>query len=341
MFEKTEFGMAANHYISSLYYVASTKGLDVDTILQQVGLEHSVLNKADIRVSTQKLADFQRIVWDLLGDESMGLNAECLKRGSYYMMGYVSVYQPTLRKALEMGMRFFNLITHRHFVTLSMAGDETKIAFCLKQPELDYKHMFAELTLLAWHRYSSWLIADSLPLVKTCFNYAEPNHSLEYNYLFPGVHQFESSQLALVFPSQYLDRPVKQNEQSLRAFINNCPVELFRRYKADYSLSSDVRREISKDLHDGSVTIEDVADKLHMTVRTLMRRLKDEGTSFQQLKDIIRRDKAILYLQQNALSIGTIAEKIGFSDPAVFTRAFKKWTGECPKNYRQKHHAES
>jgi AraC-like DNA-binding protein len=67
-----------------------------------------------------------------------------------------------------------------------------------------------------------------------------------------------------------------------------------------------------------------------------MRRLDEEGTSFQKLKDLIRRDKAIFYLQQETYSIGTVAEKIGFSDPAVFTRAFKKWTGISPKAYRKK-----
>ena len=72
-----------------------------------------------------------------------------------------------------------------------------------------------------------------------------------------------------------------------------------------------------------------------MTTRTLMRKLKDEGTSFQQLKDVVRRDKAIFFLGQQGLRINEVAEKVGYSDPAVFTRAFRNWTGQSPRDFRQ------
>jgi AraC-like DNA-binding protein len=65
-----------------------------------------------------------------------------------------------------------------------------------------------------------------------------------------------------------------------------------------------------------------------------MRKLKGEGTSFQQIKERVRRDRAIYFLTNRSCSIATIAEKVGFSDAAVFARAFKSWTGMSPKDYR-------
>ena len=67
-----------------------------------------------------------------------------------------------------------------------------------------------------------------------------------------------------------------------------------------------------------------------------MRKLRDEGTSFQQLKDIIRRDRAMHFLSQTTISINEVAERVGYSDPAVFTRAFRSWTGDTPRAYRMK-----
>ena len=121
----------------------------------------------------------------------------------------------------------------------------------------------------------------------------------------------------------------------LKVFMANCPLELFRQYKVDYSLTADLKLILSKSMLNGDGTIEYCAQKLHMTTRTLMRKLKDEGTSFQQLKDRVRRDKAMFFLGQQDVRINEVAEKVGYSDSAVFTRAFRNWTGLSPRKFRQ------
>lgn len=73
-----------------------------------------------------------------------------------------------------------------------------------------------------------------------------------------------------------------------------------------------------------------------MSPQTLRRRLKDEGTSYQKLKDQLRRDMALFYLDQPDISIQGIAEMLGFAEPSTFHRAFKKWTGMTPGDYRLK-----
>ena len=84
----------------------------------------------------------------------------------------------------------------------------------------------------------------------------------------------------------------------------------------------------------GFPSIDAAADVMHMTKRTLIRKLKEEGTSYQKLKDRVRRDRAIYLLTKHTLSVGEVAEKVGFSDSAVFARAFKSWTGSSPREYR-------
>jgi AraC-like DNA-binding protein len=71
-----------------------------------------------------------------------------------------------------------------------------------------------------------------------------------------------------------------------------------------------------------------------MTKRTMIRKLKEEGTSYQKIKDLVRRDRAVYYLTRRGLLVGEVAEKVGFSDSAVFARAFKTWTGLSPREYR-------
>lgn len=336
MQNKGEYGTACNHYVSALYHLANNIGLDADNILDSVNISKDVIDKADVRVRTEDLSAFQKACWDESREESMGLLPVRLELGTYYMMGKLTVNQPTLKKALVLGVRFYNLVTGFEFINLEIGPENTFMSFNRVAPEDDYGHLFAEMCLLAWHRYASWLIADSLPLIETRFNYPSPQHAREYSYLFPGMHKFDCSSLSLVFPTQYLSRPVKQSEGSLKSFMHNCPLELFRQYKADYSVSAEVKRIINRTIMDGNTSVDDVAANLFMTTRTIMRRLKDEGTSFQQIKDLVRRDKAISLLTLYSLPIKEVAEKVGFSDPAVFTRAFRSWTGESPRKYRDK-----
>jgi AraC-like DNA-binding protein len=336
MQNRGEYGTACNHYVSALYHLANKIGLDGDGLLTMANIAKEVIDKADIRVRTEDLSAFQKACWDQSKEESMGLLPVRLELGTYYMMGKLTVHQPTLHKALELGARFYNLVTGFDFITLDVRAEITLMSFSRVTPEEDYGHLFAEMCLLAWHRYASWLIADSLPLIETRFNYSSPQHAREYSYLFPGLHKFDCRSLSLVFPTQYLSRPVKQNEASLKSFMHNCPLELFRQYKADYSVSAEVKRIINRTIMDGNTTVDDVAASLHMTTRTIMRRLKDEGASFQQIKDVVRRDKAINLLTLYSLPIKEVAEKVGFSDPAVFTRAFRSWTGDSPRKYRDK-----
>ena len=81
--------------------------------------------------------------------------------------------------------------------------------------------------------------------------------------------------------------------------------------------------------------MDTVAGKLNMTTRTLRRKLADEGVSFQQLKDGLRRDQAINLLGVNGLTIATVGQRIGFAEPAAFSRAFRQWTGMSPLGYRR------
>ncbi len=330
-------GTVANHYVTALYNAAGKLGLDADALLTQSGFALSDLNRPDHRLDTEKLSTLQRSLWLASDDESCGNMPAKLPLGTYYMMGRLAISQSTLHDALICGSKFYNIVTRHGFIRIQTEQQNVALVFDLPEPEKDYQHLFAELSLLAWHRFSSWLIAAALPLCESRFDYPEPSHVAEYAYLYPGIHRFNHRQLAIVFPASYLNKPVRQNEDALKSFMNRCPLILFHRYITDFSTSSEVKQLLEAHTFDDGFTINDCASQVHLAPKTLMRRLKDEGTSFQQLKDIVRRDKAMHLLLRSDLSVYEIAEQVGYSDTAVFSRAFKKWTGESPKRYRDKH----
>jgi AraC-like DNA-binding protein len=125
-----------------------------------------------------------------------------------------------------------------------------------------------------------------------------------------------------------------QTEDSLREFLREAPGNLIVIPDNDNSVTAQVRSVIGKDFREDFPDFESVAKVLHTTPQTLRRRLKQENSSYQEIKDTMRRDAAIYYLSRSQYSINEIADLMGFSEPSTFHRAFKKWTGLTPGNYR-------
>ncbi len=123
--------------------------------------------------------------------------------------------------------------------------------------------------------------------------------------------------------------PLLQDERTLKQFLQHSPADLLARPDGGDSLTSQIRRLLGRDCRRWP-DLDQVARQLHMSSQTLRRHLREEGGSFQQLKDHLRRDLAIYHLGRDELSIQDIAEQLGFSEPSAFHRAFKKWTGLTP-----------
>jgi len=105
-------------------------------------------------------------------------------------------------------------------------------------------------------------------------------------------------------------------------------------------LPAQIRAIISKEYGNNFPDFSEICEKLNMTPQTLRRRLKEANTSYQEIKDNIRKDASIYYLSKPELSIDEIALLMGFSEASSFHRAFKKWTSKTPSVYRREHFGE-
>jgi AraC-like DNA-binding protein len=326
---------ASNHYVSGFYHLAVERGLDADALLRQAEIDPNVIDAPDRRVDAEKLATLLVSIWDALQDEGMSLTGSRIPRGSFYMVGKLTIHEPNLQKVLEQIVRFYGFVTSAFAMDLAVDGDTALLTIKQHNPALDRDHLHSEFSLLCWHRYCSWLIAENIPLKEIFFSYSAPPHVKEYAFLFPGIHVFDAPFMGLTFSRNFLRREVVQPPGALKSFMRRCPLELFLRPKSHFTLTAEIHSLLSRRVNDRLPIIEEVAGQLHLTTRTLMRKLKSEGTSFQQIKERIRRDRAIYFLTNRTCSVAAIAEKVGFSDASVFGRAFKSWTKMSPKEYRE------
>jgi AraC-like DNA-binding protein len=157
--------------------------------------------------------------------------------------------------------------------------------------------------------------------------------------MFSNNLSFEKSYSSICFPAHYLRAPIIQDERTLKEFLRESPADLLTRPKNDDSLVGRVRtflRESERNIKvcDEFPSFARVAENMRFTPQTLRRRLRNEGFTYQEIKDQFRRDKAISYLSRPEISLDEVAYQLGFSESSAFHRAFKKWTGTTPGAYR-------
>jgi AraC-like DNA-binding protein len=186
------------------------------------------------------------------------------------------------------------------------------------------------------HGVACWLVGRRIPVLRAQFSYPEPPHSAEYRLMYSTNLSFQAAHTALVFHAAHLDLPIVQNERSLKEFLRNAPENILVKYKNGSSLTARIRRRLRQCLPGMLPEFEGLAAEMNMTPATLRRRLHDEGTSYQSIKDQLRRDLAISYLSHSDRSAMDIGLELGFSERSAFHRAFKKWTGASPGEFRRR-----
>ena len=220
------------------------------------------------------------------------------------------------------------------------AGGEARIEFGEGERSDDDQgrdpdHFRAETLLVVAHRFAGWLIRRRIPLRRVELAYPAPPHVLEYDLLFGAPCRFGAGTTALVFDSALLNEPLLQDEAGIAAFLRRAPQDLLARIDYGSTTAARVRRLLGQSFPGAGLlpTESELAERLSVSPQTLRRRLAAESTSFQQIRDQMRRDHAIAALAEGRTPIERISEQLGFSEPSAFHRAFKRWTGSTPRAY--------
>jgi len=322
----------ASHFARAALGGARRRGYDYSGLLQQLGIHAELLDEPKARIAPEQFTALLQSLWQALDDEYLGFGDGPSKRGTFAMMCHTLIHCRTLDKALSRGLLFYSLFPNAPRLSLVREGEMVRLS--LEDSQLwDPDHFLSECLLVIWHRLGSWLIGQRIRLEQATFSYPKPDHSAEYDLLFPCPLEFSTQHSSLLFHSRYLSMPLLQDERTLKHFLERSPADLLSRPDDGDSLSSQLRRLLSRDSSRWP-DLESVAQHLHISPQTLRRHLREEGSSFQELKDQLRRDIAIYHLRRDDLSLQQIAEQLGFSEPSAFHRAFKKWTGLTPGAYR-------
>ncbi len=171
--------------------------------------------------------------------------------------------------------------------------------------------------------------------IEVRFAHPAPDDTSELRRLFGCTLRFGHHRSELLFSGEILDMPHRQADPNLEAILEAQVVTMLQKLPKGEAATDAVRRCLGSELCNGQPTLEQVAPRLHMSPRTLHRRLAEEGTNFRRILTEVRREIAARHLEEGQIAISEIAFLLGFSDPSAFHRAFKRWTGHAPLAFRE------
>ena len=306
----------------------------IPEVLAEAGIDEQLLQYPGARITAGQYVALFRGLCDRLDDELLGLLSRPFKRGSYALMAQSALGAQTLQQAVPRIANTLRVL--QDDMTLHLITDKNLAGLELRftDPSGARRGFVVEIMLRSLWRLLDWLMGGNMTIARFDFAFATPPDIASYSEYFNAPLAFEQPQSAFWFNAKQLQALVRVDETSLRDFLSDPQVRFIVSGRSHDEISAKVRSYLHQSKPEWP-DLDATAIVLCMSAASLQRNLAKEGTSFKSIKDKLRRDMAITYLNTTTMSLTELAEKLGFSESAVFQRAFKSWTGIAPGSYRR------
>lgn len=327
-------------YLRELLDVCARFDVRPEDVLRGSGVAIESIARSSTRVS---FAQAEQIIGNavrLTGEPGLAFYMGLQMRASLHgFVGIAAMMAPTLRHAAQLAERFASTRTAALGLSLVEEGENASLTLLQRVPLGGIETFVVAALFMGIQRIAETVTGRTLEgTVEVRF--AEPEHFERFRHLIHGTIRFEQPENRMLFPSRALDLPlVSADAAALELARERCEHELAQLGEGLHLIDS-VRALVRRS--EGEVpTAEEVARRLHVSTRTLKRRLAEHNTSYSDVLSGVLRERAIALLDDPRLSVEDVAGRLGYSDVANFTRAFRRWTGRTPAAHRSSKRAAS
>jgi AraC-like DNA-binding protein len=320
---------ASVRYLGALFDYLRLRGISEAALLGGAAVPQG----DDARISEHDAAALFNRAAALTGDDALGLHAgEHIRPGHYGALGYVAMACSTLGEALLCQQRYQRLVLDIGPPQLSLEKDAVVISW-QTDPDPLYRQL-AEFNFAGLLSFIRWITGQPLVPLRLDFIYAAPVSVTEHQRVLGCPLRFKQSHYCLAVPAAWQSLPLIQPDPAMRQLMDRlAEQQMLTLAQADDPIAR-ARGLIAKTLGVGEVELAAIAGALHVSPRSFQRKLQEQGQSFTQLVDGVRRELAERYLADAALDLTDIAFLLGFSEQSAFTRAYKRWNGRAPTAVR-------
>jgi len=314
--------------------VGARNGLDAGVLLEEANIEPAVLGQLDGRVPVESFARLWQVLARRLPDKVLALEWQAaFKPGDMGVLGYVLGQLSNLQEALEAALRYSVLTNEGAALSLERSPPVARLE-CRLVPALLATQQVPEGVHVTTVSMIRRLVDQHFVPTAVHLPHPRTERTAALEKFFGVKVEHGRPGMALELPAALLDQPIVGADPALGAYLRQQAEQMLVRTHPPHSVSHEIARRIAGRLPTGEPAQAEIAKQMGMSERTLQRRLADEGTTFNKLLEEARRTIALGYLADRKLAAYEVSFLLGYAEPATFFRAFKRWTGQTPQQYR-------
>ncbi|MGH7374530.1 MAG: AraC family transcriptional regulator [Candidatus Rokuibacteriota bacterium] len=317
-------------------------GGDPDRILSSLGLDRSLFSEPGGFIAS---SDFTRVLEQaarVTGDDCFGLHfGERYHPKDVGPVIYVVLNSPTFAVGFENMGRY-----------LRVHNEAAKVSFVIEGSRAYARYLQTDLPVELTRQHNEYSLAVGLGTIRLMagsqwtplevqFAHRAPPESAEHLRVFGAPVSFGCATNAFVIERELVERPVPAADERLYPILKRYLDRVLEEMPREDRLLASVRRAVAESMRNGDPTLAQVARRIAMSPRTLQRRLGEYGVDFRGLVDDTRRRFSLTYLRDVKNTLSEIAYLVGYSEVSAFNRAFKRWSGLTPSEYRRIHSSDS
>lgn len=325
-------------YARSLLDFAARNGANRQVLLEAAGMGEAELNDPDNRMPFQSFVALMRAAKTACSNPALALHfGEAIDMSEFSVVGLICNAAATMKDAFEEMNRYGRLVVEVDGIGEGprfMLEADTKGLWVVDRRS--DPNAFPELTESTFARMVARPRAFGVEqlMLEVEVTHPRPGHAAEYDRILRAPVKFVATRNAYLFDTRYLEHPIALQPRYVFGVLSEHAQGLMNELEKSKTTRGRVEARLLPALHTGTANIDTIARTLGMSRQTLYRRLKEEGATFEEVLEALRHRMALHYLQGRNVSVNETAYLVGFSDPAAFSRAFKRWTGKSPKAMR-------
>ena len=318
----------------AFFRVLEVHGVDPYRLLSELGIDWQLVGKPGVRVPSGLGDTVVARAIPLISDPAFALGAAaCWHPSSLGVLGYAWLSSSTLHEGLKRIVRHARLLGDRWRCSCIKDSSGVRFVFASGRGETPVGNVMTDYCLSVFLAMCRSNFERKLNPVKVFLRRTEPADPTPYHAFYACEVVFGADENAFLLSAHDAEAPLPTANQELATTFDIILAEQLARH-CERDLVSRCQAFLLKQLTSGEPCVEALAKSLGMSRRSLQRRLMDAGTSYQRVLEETRYELAKRYLQDPVKSVTEITFLLGFSEQGAFTRAFKRWNGSAPRDYR-------
>ena len=321
---------------TGLLEAIAARGEDPDQILSKFEIDRSAFSEPEGFIPSSIFAGVLEAAAQATADDCFGLHlGENYNPRNIGPLVYVVLNSPTIRAGIENFERYLHVYNEAAKWFFTSEGNRGYIRYLLTDLGMNTLRHSNEHGMTIAFNMLRMMVGSHWAPKEVQFAHEAPRQTSEHLRVFNAPVSFGCKTNAIVIDRQFVEREVPAADQQLYQILKRYLDQVLSEMPREDTLLAAVRRATAETMRDGNLKLARVAKQMAMSARTLQRQLKERGVDFKQLTDETRRRFAINYLKERKNTLTEVAFLLGYSELSAFNRAFKRWTGSTPLEYRR------